>query len=205
MAVEHIVTMWFFIKRSIFHLVAALLTMAGLFGCAAAGDQSAGRTGDIPALPFVARFELTARVSVRVADKLEIVKINWLRSPPDEVLNIFTPFGAQLAKMVVDQNGATIKRADEPNASIRAATAADLLAAGIGVSIDTGALARGVQGFDLQTRHELTAVADAGAVKMWDVRVENFRVIDGARVASRITATSGDTVVRVVIDEFQAR
>lgn len=158
-----------------------------------------------PTVAFVERFELTARISLRVADRVDIMKISWARLPPNESLQIFTPFGAQIAQVTADQNGAAVSRAGDGNVSASAANIADLMGAVIGVRLDTAALARWVQGFDLQNTVDLVAFAEAGVKQTWNVRVENFRMIDGARVANRVDAISGDTVIRIVIDEFRAR
>lgn len=177
-------------------LAAVSVVLLCLSGCATDTAKNFERiAADVPP-PFAARFELRARLSVRTADKLDVVNIHWRRTPPDETVKILTPFGTQLAELAADQHGAVIRRADQPDTPVRAASVADLMAEGIGVRLDTAELARWVQGFDLQGG-EFT--------KKWDVKVENFRIINGARVAFRITAVAGDTVVRVVIDEFWVR
>ena len=178
-------------------LAAVSVVMLGMSGCAMDGAKNIEHiAADGPQPTFAARFELHARLSVRTADKLDVVNIHWRRTPPDETLKISTPFGTQLAELAADQHGAVMRRADQPNTPVRAVSVSELMAEGIGVRLDTADLARWVQGFDLQGG-EFT--------KKWDVKVENFRIINGARVASRLTAVAGDTVVRVVIDEFWVR
>ncbi len=178
-------------------LAAVSVVMLGLSGCATDTAKNFEHiAADVPPPTFAARFELRARLSVRTADKLDVVNIHWRRTPPDETLKISTPFGTQLAELAADQHGAVMRRADQPNTPVRAVSVSELMAEGIGVRLDTADLARWVQGFDLQGG-EFT--------KKWDVKVENFRIINGARVASRLTAVAGDTVVRVVIDEFWVR
>lgn len=149
---------------------------------------------------YAERFSLTARVSVRVGEKLDTIKLDWTRSPPDEVIKIFTPFGAQVAEITATRDGAMVKNA---SGTQTAATVGDITASALGVRLDTAMLARWVQGIDLKNPTNFAVFPESGNAPPWTVEAERFRVIDGARVASRITAIAGDTVVRVVIDEFR--
>ena len=101
--------------------------------------------------------------------------------------------------------GATLRRTDNDHAPLRADSVADLMAMAVGVRVEPFALARWLQGYDLKSTWDSAVFPDAGARRTWQVEAENFRVIDGARVAARVTAISGDTVVKMVIDEFGAR
>ncbi|MEI6738326.1 MAG: lipoprotein insertase outer membrane protein LolB [Pseudomonadota bacterium] len=194
-----------YVPTAVTRLCALSFTIVtGLLGCAIAPDFNHSHES-ISTMPFIQRFELTARISVRVAEKLDSAKIVWIRSPPNETLKLFTPFGSQIAEVVADRDGARIQRAGDTTTTASAATVADLMAVAIGVRLDTAALARWVQGFDLQTTFDMDVFPGGGVVRAWSVQAENLRVIDSARVASRITAISGDTVVRVVIDEFRAQ
>ena len=149
---------------------------------------------------YTERFTLSARVSVRVGDKLDTVKLDWTRTPPVEVIKIFTPFGAQVAEIIANRDGATVKNASGTQS---AATVADITASALGVRLDTAMLARWVQGRDLKNATNFAVFPESGVAATWTVEAENFRVIDGARVAGRVTAISGDTVVKVVVDEFK--
>lgn len=153
-------------------------------------------------IAYTERFALTARVSVRVGDKLDTVKLDWIRQPPDETIKIFTPFGAQVAEIAATRDGASVKSASSTQS---AATVADITEAALGVRLDTAILARWVQGRDLNSAPSFVAFPESGIAPAWRVTAENFRLIDGAKVASRVTAISGDTVVRVAIDEFNVR
>ncbi len=180
----------------------------GLAGCAVNPTDATDRaieSAAIAAAPYVDRFKLTARVSVRVADKLDVIKIVWSHQPPHEHLAIFTPFGSQIAEIVSNREGATLRRTDNDQAPLRADSVANLMASAVGVRVEPFALARWLQGFDLQSTWDTAVFPDASPRRTWQVEAENFRVIDGARVATRVTAISGDTVVRVVIDEFGVR
>ena len=86
-----------------------IVILFGLAGCAinptGTPVGSVDSTAIAAAAPYVDRFKLTARVSVRVADKLDVIKIVWSRHPPDEHLAIFTPFGSQIAEIVSNHEG----------------------------------------------------------------------------------------------------
>jgi len=151
--------------------------------------------------PYIERFALTARVSLRVGDKLDTVKFDWTRKPPDETIKIFTPFGAQVAEITATRDGATVKNTSGIQA---AATVADITDAALGVRLDTAILARWVQGRDLNSAASFVVFPESGNAPPWRVTAEDLRLIDGAKVASRVTAISGDTVVKVIIDEFRA-
>ncbi len=189
----------------------ALVFITIIFGLAGCTVNPTGTTvglidsAAIYGAPYVDRFELTARVSVRVADKVDVIKIVWSRHPPEERLAIFSPFGSQIAEVVSNRDGATLRRTDNDHAPLRADSVADLMASAVGVRVDTFALARWLQGYDLQTTWDSSAFPEAGGGRTWQVEAENFRVIDGVRVAARVTAISADTVVRVVIDKFGVR
>jgi len=189
-------------SRSALPLLALMLT-AGLTACVTLPSTSLTSTQKTESAPaYAERFTLTARVSVRVGEKLDTVKLDWTRTPPDEMIKIFTPFGSQVAEITATRDGATVKNASGTQS---AATIADITAAAFGVSIDTAMLARWVQGRSLNSATSFAVFPESGNALPWQVEAENFRVIDGARVASRVTAISGDTVVKVVIDEFRAR
>jgi outer membrane biogenesis lipoprotein LolB len=188
---------------------AALVILLMLGGCAATQPTVPTPETAITAA-YVANFAITARVSVRVGEKRDTVKLDWTRRPPDESIKIFTPFGAQVADISANRDGATMRYPNAANTTNRnttetlsAATVADLTSQAMGVRIDTAILARWVQGLDLKGQANASSLPDSANAPAWTVEAEDFRLIDGAKVATRVTAISGDTVVRVVIDEFR--
>jgi outer membrane biogenesis lipoprotein LolB len=182
--------------------LAALVILLTLGGCAAQPIVSAPESTITAA--YVANFAITARVSVRVGEKRDTVKLDWTRRPPDESIKIFTPFGAQVADISANRDGAMMRySAGKTTETLSAATVADLTSQAMGVRIDTVILARWVQGIDLTGQANPSAFPESASAPAWTVEAEDFRLIDGAKVASRVTAISGDTVVRVVIDEFR--
>jgi outer membrane biogenesis lipoprotein LolB len=154
--------------------------------------------------PLVAQFSVVARMSIRVGEARDTVKIEWTRTPPTESMKIFSPFGAQLAEVRTNQDGATmhISRGGQAE-TIQAASIGDLTAQALGVRLDTAQLTRWMQGRDLDGAPNLALPTESGVPRTWQVTAENLRTVEGASVAARVTAISGDIVVRVVIDEFR--
>jgi outer membrane biogenesis lipoprotein LolB len=185
-----------YLKNKLILLLLPLLLSA----CATPHAPSAPQTIETN-YAYLEHFTLMARVSIRVGEKLDTVKLDWTRAPPDEAIKIFTPFGAQVAEITATRDGATVKNASGTQS---AATVGDITASALGVRLDTAMLARWVQGRDLNSAASFAVFPESGNAPAWKVEAENFRIIDGARVAGRVTAIAGDTVVKVVIDEFRA-
>ena len=152
---------------------------------------------------FAPHFALTARMSLRVGERRDTLRIEWMRNATDESLKLFSLFGSQLADVLVTRDGARMSYSVEGQTeTLQAASVGDLTAQALGVRLDTALLARWIQGRDLVGHSTQSALSDA-TTTTWQVEAEQMRVIDGASVATRVTAISGDTVVRVVIDEFR--
>lgn len=165
-------------------LVIALLLMAG---CATAPPPSAPPVSGA----FVEAFTLSARMSIRIADRVDSVRIEWRHTPSEDVMRFFTPFGSQLAEVSATPERSVLRRGD---ATEIAASFAVLTRDQLGVALDAREFARWVQGFDLD------------APRAWRIVAENFQTVPnvpGARYARRLVATDDDVVLRVVVDEFK--
>jgi outer membrane biogenesis lipoprotein LolB len=203
-------------KLAVGVIEAAFVTMLalGLTGCATntsptqlpseSLESTAAKTAANIKAAYAERFQISARMSIRVGEKLDTVKVEWTRTPPDEVMKIFTPFGAQIAELSANRDGATMRYQGDKNTPqvATAATVGDLTASAMGVRLETQMLANWVQGLNLNNATNFAVFPDQ-ANAPWKVEAEGFRLIDGVKVASRITAISGDTVVKVVIDTFR--
>ncbi len=74
----------------------------------------------------------------------------------------------------------------------------------LGTPIDTALLARWVQGVVDLMSADVPAVSGDRLIR-WTVRTEAVRAVDGivgGRFATRITASEGDTTIRLVVDQF---
>jgi outer membrane biogenesis lipoprotein LolB len=159
-------------------------------------------TATIAPPTYINQFVLAGRLSVRVADRLDSARIEWVRDARSETISFFSPFGSQLAQVSATANGATLTRGElvEYAPSIRALTQSLL-----GVGIDTDMLARWVQGFDVG---DAVAVSSENGEQsaQWSIRAENIRSVDGVvggRIAARTSATEGDRTIRLFIDSFK--
>lgn len=179
---------------------AAAVVVVVLAGCATLPAPPAARTSTD--IPLVESFQLTGRISVRVGDRLETAKIIWQRSPAQERLQFFTPFGSQVAE--VERNGSadvTLRRGTEVTT---AASIASLTESLLGASLDTAEIARWVQGAGL-TEDEVVEVLLKDGAK-WQVTAEKFQVrLLPDRVVTRLLAVKDETVVRLFVDDWQRR
>lgn len=178
-------------------LVVALAGAVVLAGCATSHPPSLAPMASSVASPAT-YFSLRGRISVRVGDRLDPGQIRWNRAPGEERIQLFTPLGSQVAELTRPASGpVTLKKGDET----MVAPSVDALAMTmLGVALDLDAVAGWVQGVGL-VDGATTEVRMANG-DVWQVTAENVRPSGAHRVASRVSAIRGDTVVRLVIDEW---
>ncbi len=175
----------------------ALLVWAVVSGCA---TTSAPRV--LPAKIAIAEsFEMSGRISVRVGERLDIAKIVWVRSVASERLALFSPFGTQIAEAVRDGSGATFQRGTE---TLSATSIAALTEPLLGTALDTDEIARWLQGDGLVEDEATDKTQKDGSV--WRVTAEKFQpqwLPD--RIVTRLSASKGDTLVRLFVDSWQRK
>jgi outer membrane biogenesis lipoprotein LolB len=179
------------------------MAIAVLAGCATSlPTEMPSSAAEVAVKPvYISRFRLSGRLSVRVADRLDSARIEWMRDGRKETISFFSPFGSQIALVSASADGASLTRGEvvEYAPSIRALTESLL-----GVGIDTEMLARWVQGFDVG---EGIAVSNENGERtaQWSIRAENVRSVDGViggRIAARVSAAEGDRSLRLFVDSF---
>jgi outer membrane biogenesis lipoprotein LolB len=173
-------------------------------GCATAPPPEAPPATGV----YLEAFTLSARMSIRVADRADNVRIEWRHTPTEDVMRFFTPFGSQLAEVSATPERSVLRRGD---AAEYAASFAVLTRNQLGVALDAREFARWVQGFDLDASRlpatPVQAPSSGEVPRAWRIVAENFQVVPnqpGARYARRLVATDNDVVLRIVIDEFRA-
>jgi outer membrane biogenesis lipoprotein LolB len=133
---------------------------------------------------------------------LDSVRIEWTRETNKETINFFSSFGLQLAQVSSSPTGASLVRGDQTE---YAPTVGALTQSLLGTPIDTALLARWVQGLDVVIAANIpTATGDR--LTRWTVRTEAVRAVDGivgGRFVTRMTATEGETTVRLFVDQFR--
>ncbi len=145
-------------------------------------------------------FTLHGRISVRVGDRLDTGKIQWSKLPTEERLQFFTPFGSQVAELIKAANKPVTLRRDQE--TLTAANIGELTASLLGVPLDMEAIATWTQGIGLNENEETEKRFANGDT--WQVTAERFKMQGAHRIASRLSAIKGDTVVRLVVDEWRA-
>jgi outer membrane lipoprotein LolB len=179
------------------------LALAWSFWLALASCATTEIAPAIDRLPPVFDFSLAGRLSVRVADRIDSGGIRWERStrPKEERIALFSPIGTQVAEIAPDSTGGFAFRRGNDYRS--AATVEELAAELLGVALDLDRVAGWLQGAGLDDSGRGQASTRDG--RIWTVLAEDFRRHSNAVVARRLSLSSGDTVVRLVIDEWNAR
>lgn len=137
-----------------------------------------------------ASFEMAGRISVRHGGSGEIAKLRWNRAARSDLWVVSTPFGTEVARIERASEGLVVHR---PGAAPLAASSfSELTEHLLGAAIDDRLLVAWLHGRPL-----------AGP-EGWQVTIDEFQSLGGREVARRITALRGDTVVKLVIDDYQA-
>lgn len=148
---------------------------------------------------FAQHFLLSGRISVRVNDKIDSGQIRWYRRPQEERIGLYTPLGSQVAELVSDKDTrmVTLRQGSE---TVTAASVAELTQSLLGAPLDLDRMAAWVQGIGLR-ENEITDATLANG-DSWRVTAERYQSSGNYRFASRVIATKGEIVVRLVIDEW---
>ncbi len=179
----------------------ALLAVLLLGGCASV-ELPPHQTETYPPPVFAPHFILRGRLSIRVEQKIDNATLRWQRSSGLERLQFFTPLGSQVAEIEQLENAPAILRQGEARSAREAPSIALLTSEMLGVALDTGKVVRWTQGIEL-TEGTATMV-NMGDGQLWSVMADQFRHEGNHRVVSRLTAIRGDTVIKLVIDEWEA-
>jgi outer membrane biogenesis lipoprotein LolB len=163
---------------------AALLLAA----CAALAPEET----PLPSLASVpASFEMSGRIAVRRAGSSEIAQLRWTRRGKSDVWVIASPLGNEVARIESTPGGATLS--DGGDSGERASSFEELTRRVLGVGLDPAALAQALHG-----------KAPRDVPDGWRFTVDETQPAGAVRLAKRITATNGETVVRLVVDSYRA-
>jgi outer membrane biogenesis lipoprotein LolB len=138
-----------------------------------------------------AAFEASGRLAVRQGERSDIAKLRWTRHRDSDLWIISSPLGNEVARLESGARGATLTRAgaaSESADSFRALTEKLL-----GVPLDPDAIASWLHGGTTGT-----------APGEWKVTIDESQRAGSVDLARRITATRGDVVVKLVVDEYRA-
>jgi outer membrane biogenesis lipoprotein LolB len=163
----------------------AWLLAGWLAGCAMVPQPR-----EMPALQGVpAAFEMSGRLSVRMADRSEIARLRWTREPGRDLWVIASPLGNEVARIESGAQGATLSGA----ANEAAPTFAELTERLLGVPLEPAQLAAWLHG-------SVPSEVAGG----WKVVLDETQRAGTVDLARRLTASRGDVVVRVVVDDYRA-
>ncbi len=153
------------------------------------------------------RFSLTGRLSIRSGERLDSVKLVWLKDQHEERLQFFTPFGSQVAEVSQVDGGIAILR--QGREVITAESLGTLTESFLGVALDTGEIGKWIQGVGLDDGESRDLRLRDGST--WRVTAERMQTATTLnrpggifRYAARLTAVKGDITIRLVVDEWQA-
>ncbi len=162
--------------------------MACLVAFAAAACASAP-PAPLPELERVpASFEMTGRLAIRTLERSDIAKLRWTRKDHKDTWVISSPIGNEVARLESGPQGTTLARAGQP--TMNASSFGELTENLMGVELDPDRLAAWLHGNAPQ--------ASGG----WNVTLDETQQAGAVALARRITATRGDVVVRLVVDEY---
>ena len=137
-----------------------------------------------------ADFEVSGRIAVRLGDRSDIAKLRWTRRGPNDSWILASPLGNEVARLESSAGGATLVRAGA--ASESAGSFQELTERLLGVPLDPNEMAGWLHG------------AVPSAAGDWKVSIEQMQRAGNVDLAKRITATRGDVVVRLIVDEYRA-
>ncbi|HYC38117.1 MAG TPA: outer membrane lipoprotein LolB [Usitatibacter sp.] len=166
-------------------LAAAALALC-LGACALAPEsQPIPDMGRVPAA-----FEMSGRIAVRQGERSEIARLRWTHRPSGDLWVFASPLGNEVARIESGEAGATLRQAGGPTAT--APSFAVLAERFIGLALEPATLAAWLHGGAARSEH--------GG---WQVALEETQGAGAVQVARRLSATRGDVVVRVVVDEYR--
>jgi outer membrane biogenesis lipoprotein LolB len=135
-------------------------------------------------------FEVSGRLALRQGDRSDIAKLRWTRERGSDLWIIASPLGNEVARLESGPRGATLLRggaAPETAESFESLTERLL-----GVPLDPKLIAGWLHG----------STPDAAAGD-WKVTIDESQRAGNVTLAKRITASRGDVVVRLVVDEYR--
>lgn len=164
---------------------AACMVVLLLGACASAPPQPLPSLTSVPA-----SFEMSGRIAVRQGQRSDIAKLRWTRKRGSDLWVISSPLGNEVARIEAGSSGATLAQAG--GATIAADDFASLAERILGVPLDPNEMAAWLHG-----------AKPSNAPGDWKVSIDESQRAGEIDLAKRITASRGDTTVRLVVDEYR--
>ena len=154
--------------------------------CATAPTQPLPNLSAVPE-----SFEISGRLAIRQDQKSDIAKLRWTRRTSGDLWVISSPIGNEVARVQSDASGATLNLPD--GSEVSAPTFEALTQRILGVGLDPAEVAAWLHG-------RAPPEGRAG----WKVIIDEKQPAGAVEIARRITATRGDALVRLVVDDYHA-
>ena len=165
-------------------LSAALLPLL-LAACAATPPRELAPLAAVPAA-----FEMSGRIAIRQGSSSEIARLRWTHRSASDLWIIASPLGNEVARIESSPRGATLSQGGDPQS---APSFAALTQRALGVALEPATLAAWLHG-------DIASAASTG----WAVTLDETQAAGAVTLARRLSATRGDVVVRLVVDDYQA-
>jgi outer membrane biogenesis lipoprotein LolB len=136
-------------------------------------------------------FEMTGRLAMRRGQESEIAQLRWTRRGGADTWVLASPLGNEVARIESSAKGATLYQAG--GGGVQADSFEDLTDRVLGVGLDPGALAQALHGR-----------APGEVPPGWRFTVDETQPAGAVTLAKRITVSDGRTVVKLVVDTYQA-
>ena len=135
---------------------------------------------------------MSGRIAIRQGDRSDIAKLHWTHERASDLWIIASPLGNEVARIESTETGAQLQRAGgQPESAPDFRSLTERL---LGVPIEPRQLANWLHG-------------TAGSITTggWIVEVQETQKAGAVDIARLITARRGETSVRLVVDQYQAR
>jgi outer membrane lipoprotein LolB len=146
------------------------------------------------------------RLAMTVAGDGGSANFTWRQRAAVTDLEVRGPFGVGALKIVVDGDALTVT--DAAGITLDAAVAREQIRARLGADVPVAWLRYWLLGLaapdspaqvEQRTSPPLRLIEQAG----WQVSYEQFRVVQGWSVPTRLTCSGGDARIRVIVDDWQ--
>jgi len=135
---------------------------------------------------------MSGRLSIRQADRSDIARLRWTRSRGSDVWVFSSPIGNEVARIESGAGGARLARAGGP--AEEAPTFAELTERVLGIALEPDQFSAWLHGKS----------GPSGLPAEWKVTIDETQSAGSVELARRVTATRGDIVLKLVVDEYRA-
>jgi outer membrane biogenesis lipoprotein LolB len=134
---------------------------------------------------------MSGRLSVRQGDRSDIARLRWAHRAQSDQWVFASPIGNEVARIESSAKGAVLERAGAPREE--AASFEELTQRVLGIGLDPKELSAWLHGKD-----------SASGAADWKVTIDEKQSAGAVELARRVTATRGDVVVKLVVDDYKA-